>query len=62
MLGQFLQRRHVLVIEAEAALDHPAMLVGQFGEPVLHVVFHLGGLQHVFRPLGMFVGDGLANR
>jgi hypothetical protein len=59
---QFLQRRHLLVVETETALDHPAMFVAEFRQPGLHMVFQLGHLQHVLRPFGMFVGNRFTNR
>ena len=62
MRRQFFQRRHLFVIETETALNHPAMLVAEFRQPGLHMVFQLGHLQHVFRTFGMFVGNRFTNR
>src|SRR5574340_1754730 len=61
VLSQFFQRADFLVVQAKAALDHPAVLVVEQVEPLVHIGFHFSCLQQILRHGQALFGDGVAD-
>src|SRR3569833_536943 len=59
---QVFQRAGLAVVQAETALDHPALLVVELGQPFVDVVLDFLELQHLVRQVRVVVGDRLAER